>query len=251
MSCTSKKFWKVGDVALGWWCLNVVKPDYPNRNIKYGQIMRLQGVFDLPHRKKCTLKNCAALWDSMKGRPKHSSRESLWSMQGNSTRRNTDGDLRPKKSGFQVLKALTDGANWFLLLLESPLPSGSKSNSTSYGRAYTDLYSRKGKAGEWRYNHFILPGNNKKVLFIMPYEWHFLYICTQNKDRANKSKYRIVKLCRYGYKPFTYNTHFLAWYSRTISIVRTKSTQGSRILYVLIVLLLPVIGISIYYLIRK
>ena len=23
----------------------------------------------------------------------------------------------------------------------------------------------------------------------MPYEWHFLYICTQNKDRANKSKY--------------------------------------------------------------
>ena len=102
----------------------------------------------LPHRKKCTLKNCAALWDSMKGRPKHSSRESLWSMQGNSTRRNTDGDLRPKKSGFQVLKALTDGANWFLLLLESPLPSGSKSNSTSYGRAYTDLYSRKGKVGE-------------------------------------------------------------------------------------------------------
>lgn len=53
-----------------------------------------------------------------------------------------------EKSGFQVLKALTDGANWFLLLLESPLPSGSKSNSTSYGRAYTDLYSRKGKAGE-------------------------------------------------------------------------------------------------------
>ena len=44
----------------------------------------------------------------------------------------------------------------------------------------------------------------------MPYEWHFLYICTQNKDRANKSKYRIVKLCRYGYKSFTYNTHFLA-----------------------------------------
>ena len=35
------------------------------------------------------------------------------------------------------------------------------------------------------------------------------------------------------------------------SIVRTKSTQGSRILYVLIVLLLPVIGISIYYLIRE
>ena len=53
-----------------------------------------------------------------------------------------------EKAGFQVLKALTDGANWFLLLLESPLPSGSKSNSTSYGRAYTDLYSRKGKAGE-------------------------------------------------------------------------------------------------------
>ena len=53
-----------------------------------------------------------------------------------------------EKAGFQVLKALTDGANWFLLLLESPLPSGSKSNSTSYGRAYTDLYSRKGKVGE-------------------------------------------------------------------------------------------------------
>ena len=31
----------------------------------------------------------------------------------------------------------------------------------------------------------------------MPYEWHFLYICTQNKDRANKSKYRIVKFDRY------------------------------------------------------
>jgi hypothetical protein len=53
-----------------------------------------------------------------------------------------------EKAGFQVLKALTDGANWFLLLLESPLPSGSKSNSTSYDRAYTDLYSRKGKVGE-------------------------------------------------------------------------------------------------------
>lgn len=35
------------------------------------------------------------------------------------------------------------------------------------------------------------------------------------------------------------------------SIVRTKSTQGDRILYALIVLLLPIIGISIYYLIRK
>ena len=124
---------------------------------------------------KCTLKNCAALWDSMKGRPKHSSRESLWSMQGNSTRRNTDGDLRPKKSGFQVLKALTDGANWFLLLLESPLPSGSKSNSTSYGRAYTDLYSRKGKVGEWRYNRFILL---EKRAVHNTYELLFHYICS-------------------------------------------------------------------------
>ena len=35
------------------------------------------------------------------------------------------------------------------------------------------------------------------------------------------------------------------------SIVRTKSTQGNKILYALIVLLLPIIGISIYYLIRK
>ena len=114
--------------------------------------MRLQGVFDLSHRKKCTLKNCADSWNSMKGRPKHSSRESRWSMQGNSTRRNTDGDSRPKKSGFQVLKALTDGANWFLLLLESPLPSGSKSNSISYGRAFADQYNRKGKAEGFRGN---------------------------------------------------------------------------------------------------
>lgn len=83
--------------------------------------MRLQGVFDLPHRKKCTLKNCADLWDSMKGRPKHSSRESLWSMQGNSTRRNTDGDLRPKKSGFQVLKALTDGTRLVLAIARKPI----------------------------------------------------------------------------------------------------------------------------------
>ncbi len=28
----------------------------------------------------------------------------------------------------------------------------------------------------------------------MPYEWHFLYICTQNKDRANKSKEEFYKL---------------------------------------------------------
>ena len=31
----------------------------------------------------------------------------------------------------------------------------------------------------------------------MHYEWHFLHIWTQNKDRANKSKYRIVKFDRY------------------------------------------------------
>ncbi len=31
---------------------------------------------------------------------------------------------------------------------ESPLPSGSKSNSTSCGRTYADPCSRKGKAGE-------------------------------------------------------------------------------------------------------
>ena len=53
-----------------------------------------------------------------------------------------------EKVRLSSVESLTDGANWFLLLLESPLPSGSKSNSTSYGRAYTDLYSRKGKVGE-------------------------------------------------------------------------------------------------------
>ena len=43
------------------------------------------------------IKNCAALWGSMKGRPQRSSRESRWNMQGNSTRRNTDGNSRPKR----------------------------------------------------------------------------------------------------------------------------------------------------------
>lgn len=34
-------------------------------------------------------------------------------------------------------------------------------------------------------------------------------------------------------------------------IARSKRTEGNKILYSLIVLLFPVIGVSIYYLIRK
>lgn len=34
-------------------------------------------------------------------------------------------------------------------------------------------------------------------------------------------------------------------------IVRSKYTEGYKIFYALIVLLLPIIGVSIYYLIRK
>lgn len=34
-------------------------------------------------------------------------------------------------------------------------------------------------------------------------------------------------------------------------IVRSKSTEGYKIFYALIVLLLPIVGVSIYYLIRK
>ncbi len=83
--------------------------------------MRLQGVFDLPHRKKCTLKNCAALWDSMKGRPKHSSRESLWSMQGNSTRRNTDGDLRPKKVRLSSVESPDGWGKLVLAIARKPI----------------------------------------------------------------------------------------------------------------------------------
>lgn len=37
----------------------------------------------------------------MKGRPQRSSRESHWSMQGNSIRRNTDGNSQPKRQGFK------------------------------------------------------------------------------------------------------------------------------------------------------
>ena len=46
-------------------------------------------------------KNSAALSGSMKDRPQRSSRESRWSMQGNSIRRNTDGNSRPKRQGFK------------------------------------------------------------------------------------------------------------------------------------------------------
>lgn len=35
------------------------------------------------------------------------------------------------------------------------------------------------------------------------------------------------------------------------NVIRSKSTLGNRILYSLIILLIPVIGVSIYYLIRK
>lgn len=34
-------------------------------------------------------------------------------------------------------------------------------------------------------------------------------------------------------------------------IIQSKRTQGNKIVYFLIVLLFPVIGVSIYYLIRK
>ena len=43
----------------------------------------------------------AVLLGSMKDRPQRSSRESRWSMQRNSIRRNTDGNSRPKRLGFK------------------------------------------------------------------------------------------------------------------------------------------------------
>ena len=108
--------------------------------------MRLQGVFGLPHRKKCTLKNCADLWDSMKGRPKHHVKGKPLEYAGRALLGGTRTEIHDRKVWFQVLKALTDGANWFLLLLESPA-DGSKSNSTSYGRAYTGSIISQRKAG--------------------------------------------------------------------------------------------------------
>ncbi len=35
------------------------------------------------------------------------------------------------------------------------------------------------------------------------------------------------------------------------NVIRSKSTLGNRILYSLIILLIPVVGVSIYYLIKK
>jgi|GEM_PF-4889049 len=92
-----------------------------------------------------------------------------------------------EKTGFQVVKEPTNGTRLVLAInRKAYCRVVQRANSISYGRAYTDLYSRKGKAGEWRYNGFVLPENNKKVPFIKYYEWHFHYICTRmNKDRAN------------------------------------------------------------------
>ncbi|RJU30780.1 PLDc_N domain-containing protein, partial [Bacteroides sp. AM44-19] len=67
------------------------------------------------------------------------------------------------------------------------------------------------------------------------------------KNRKNKTQYQTVKF-RYGYKSFIYTCWMLLY---LYNIVCTKSTQGNKILYALIVLLFPIIGISIYYLIRK
>ena len=47
------------------------------------------------------LKTSAALLGSMKDRPQRSSKESRWSMQENSIRRNTDGNSRLKRQGFK------------------------------------------------------------------------------------------------------------------------------------------------------
>lgn len=35
------------------------------------------------------------------------------------------------------------------------------------------------------------------------------------------------------------------------NVIRSKDSQGSKILYSLIILLFPIVGVSIYYLIRK
>lgn len=52
-------------------------------------------------REMLRIENLCSLWDSMKGRPQRSSRESCWSMQENSIRRNISGNSRPKRQGFK------------------------------------------------------------------------------------------------------------------------------------------------------
>ena len=42
-------------------------------------------------------------------------------MQGNSIRRNTDGNSRPKRQGFQVLKDPTDGTRLVLAIDRKPI----------------------------------------------------------------------------------------------------------------------------------
>ena len=81
-----------------------------------------------------------------------------------------------KKSGFQVLKALTDGANWFLLLLESPLPSGSRNSLRCLGRTYSNHSSSREREAESNCKYCTLLNLNEKVSFIILCEWYFLYI---------------------------------------------------------------------------
>lgn len=113
-------------------------------------------------------KNSAALSGSAMGRQQRSSRENRWNTQGNSIRRNTSGSSKPKRQGFKCWKTRRTGRNWFLPLTESPLPSGSKSNSTSYGRAYTDLYNRKGKAEGWNCR---IPILNSEQINLLQHKW--------------------------------------------------------------------------------
>ena len=54
-----------------------------------------------------------------------------------------------EKTGFQVVKEPTNGTRLVLAInRKAYCRVVQRANSISYGRAYTDLYSRKGKAGE-------------------------------------------------------------------------------------------------------
>ena len=74
-----------------------------------------------------------------------------------------------EKTGFQVVKEPTNGTRLVLAInRKAYCRVVQRANSISYGRAYTDLYNRKGKAEGWNCR---IPILNSEQINLLQHKW--------------------------------------------------------------------------------
>ena len=139
-------------------------------------------------------KNSAALSGSAMGRQQRSSRENRWNTQGNSIRRNTSGNSRPKRWG-QVLKALTDGTKLLLAIDRKPIAEWFKEQFDKLRQSiYHPMQLRR--KGREAINVKSRPIYRKKcgVPFVV-YRTFSIFVIIQDKERDKH-----FKIMDYHYK---------------------------------------------------